>query len=205
MATDHFLSPLKLALTISSVLTSFTYSLSIGSFPSSLTLPSNYTHLDKVMLQSPECASSPEWATTTEFNPQDCLRALDLLYESIFPHEYEVNSEFRIASTPAQTHLPPELLSQQFRSDTCSLGVAMLWGIRIPLPGGAGEPSHGFPHNAVTSWGPIYRAFDRVVKKCALIPGRDTGGWMKVGITGAIGVFVVQSYSSVDEVIGASR
>lgn len=77
----------------------------------------------------------------------------------------------------------------------------MLWGIRIPLPGGGGDPPHGYPRNDVTTWGDIYRGMDRVAKRCALNPGMDTGGWMKVGDMGAIGVFVVQADSRVDGVI----
>jgi hypothetical protein len=204
MTTDHLLSPLKtlkIALTISSVLTSFTFGLSIGSFTSSLSLPSNYTQLDNVMYQRPECAASPDWATPTAFNTQDCLAALDRFYDFIFPQRFRAYNEFRIASTPAQTQLPQVFLSRRFRFNTCSLGVAMLWGIRIPLPGGGGDPPHGYPRNDVTTWGDIYRGMDRVAKRCALNPGMDTGGWMKVGDMGAIGVFVVQADSRVDGVI----
>ncbi len=77
----------------------------------------------------------------------------------------------------------------------------MLWDFRAPLPGDRGGRSHGFPQNDVTTWGDIYRAVDKVVKRCALDPGKDTGGWMIVGDMGAIGVFVVQTDSRVDGLV----
>ena len=203
MITDHHLCSLKIlkiVLIISSFLTSFTFGLSIGSSTSSLSLTSNSTLLN-YDYSHPQCADSPDWATPTAFNTQDCLAALDRFYYFVSTQRFTSYLEFRVANTRAQTQLPQAFLSRRFRFDTCSLGIAMLWNFRAPLPGDGGGRPHGFPRNDVTTWRDIYSAVDRVVKRCALHPGKDTGGWMIVGDMGAIGVFVVQADSRVDGLV----
>lgn len=203
MTTNHYLCSFKvltIALIISSFLTSFTFGLSIGSYTSSLSLTSSSTRNHENHI--PHCAASPDWATPTEFNTQDCLAAIDRFYDFVSTQQSRSSLEFRIASTRAQTQLPQALLSHRFRFDTCSIGIAMLWDFRAPLPGDESSHPHGFPRNDVTTWANIYRAVDRVVKKCALNPGDDTGGWMTVNNAGGgIGVFVVQADSRVDGLV----
>lgn len=207
MDSDHHLCSLKIhkiALILLSFLIPFTISLSIGSSTSSLSLTSNSTRPHRYSRQLPECANSPDWATPRVFNTQHCLAALDRFHDFIMTQQFREHKEFRTESTPPQTQLPQVYLSQSIRFMSCSLGFAMLWDFRAPLPGGGSGDPHGLPRHDVSTWGDIYRAVDRVMKWCALNPGQNTGGWLSVGDSRAIGVFVVQAGSPVDELIRVS-
>lgn len=162
------------------------------------------------------CSDSPAWSGPS-FYPKDCAAAMAQFFLQELLVHGDVLFEFLAVGARQRTRYPPQNMPEKFTYGTCTMAIVMLVAFYPEeLPGI--PPSTVFSLMDVASYADVWNAVREVMDNCIsrYLATNETmqesggginflsqTGWSAIGSEGAIGVFLWDTSSTINQRIHA--